>query len=342
MGLYDRDYYRDEGDGSWSEWLDQRGAIVIIAVTCAVFFLQLLTVPKSDPATAEESRKQPVEQQRFERYDPVRRSADLYPPAIVKGEVWRMLTGFWVHDLRQVISFLFGMIIIYMIGRQLETIIGGKELLVVYLVAGLATMLLLFIGKLLSRYAFAGVALWPFDFESAACGSAGPVAAVVMLFALKFWDQPLRLFGESTMPTWGFVGLFFGLSFVLKLALPERAELIATELFGILAAWTYHKAGWRLSESIQLPGGSASDRQRTRLKLVPAPDDADDEHTDSDPVEPVIMRTTKRAEAVDEQLEAKLDRVLDKVSRSGRDSLTADEQSILLRASEVYKRRRGH
>jgi hypothetical protein len=200
----------------------------------------------------------------------------------------------------------------------------------------------LFIGKLLSRYAFAGVAVWPFDFESASCGSAGPVAAVVMLFALKFWDEPLRLFGESTMPTWGFVGLFFGLSFVLKLALPDRAELIATELFGILAAWIYHKAGWRLSESLRLPSGSESGRQRTRLKLVPAPDDADEEHADSEPVEPVIVRTTKRSEAVDEQLEAKLDRVLDKVSRSGRDSLTADEQSILLRASEVYKRRRGH
>ena len=44
---------------------------------------------------------------------------------------------------------------------------------------------------------------------------------------------------------------------------------------------------------------------------------------------------------VDEQLEAKLDRVLDKVAKSGTDSLSADERSVLLKASEVYKRRRG-
>jgi len=33
--------------------------------------------------------------------------------------------------------------------------------------------------------------------------------------------------------------------------------------------------------------------------------------------------------------------VLEKVSRFGRDSLTAEERDILLRASEIYKRRRG-
>ena len=41
-----------------------------------------------------------------------------------------------------------------------------------------------------------------------------------------------------------------------------------------------------------------------------------------------------------EQLEAKLDAVLEKVARQGRDSLTEGERQILLRASEVYKKRR--
>jgi len=43
---------------------------------------------------------------------------------------------------------------------------------------------------------------------------------------------------------------------------------------------------------------------------------------------------------VDEQLEAKLDQVLEKVARFGRESLTSEEQQILQRASEIYKRRR--
>ena len=43
---------------------------------------------------------------------------------------------------------------------------------------------------------------------------------------------------------------------------------------------------------------------------------------------------------MDEQLEAKLDAVLEKVARFGQDSLTESERQILQRASDMYKRRR--
>jgi hypothetical protein len=43
---------------------------------------------------------------------------------------------------------------------------------------------------------------------------------------------------------------------------------------------------------------------------------------------------------LDEQLEAKLDAVLEKVARSGQESLTENERQLLLRASEVYKKKR--
>jgi hypothetical protein len=46
-----------------------------------------------------------------------------------------------------------------------------------------------------------------------------------------------------------------------------------------------------------------------------------------------------RAE-LDEQLEAKMDAVLQKVQDNGIDSLTPTERQILLQASEAYKRRR--
>ena len=43
---------------------------------------------------------------------------------------------------------------------------------------------------------------------------------------------------------------------------------------------------------------------------------------------------------LDEHFEAKLDEVLDKVNKSGKGSLTEAEQKVLLRASEIYKKRR--
>jgi hypothetical protein len=224
------------------------------------------------------------------------------------------------------------MLIVYMVGRQLESVIGGKEMLVFYIVAGLTTMLVLFAVKWLGR---------PdgtlFRYEFAAAGCAGPVAAIVMLFGLKFWDQPLRLIGDTPIPTWVFLAIFFGVSFVFKLAAAERIELIATELIGVCTAWIYQKTGTQLSRRLRWP--LRSERRRTKLKLVPAPDDEPDDPTDADPVP--VRRGAPAGDPVDEQLEAKLDRVLDKVSRSGQDSLSAEEKSILQRASEVYKKRRG-
>jgi hypothetical protein len=43
---------------------------------------------------------------------------------------------------------------------------------------------------------------------------------------------------------------------------------------------------------------------------------------------------------VDEHLEAKLDQVLEKVQKYGKESLSEAEREILLKASEVYKKRR--
>ena len=43
---------------------------------------------------------------------------------------------------------------------------------------------------------------------------------------------------------------------------------------------------------------------------------------------------------VDEHLEAKLDQVLEKVQKHGKESLTEPEREILLKASEIYKKRR--
>src|SRR6185437_13627154 len=46
------------------------------------------------------------------------------------------------------------------------------------------------------------------------------------------------------------------------------------------------------------------------------------------------------APAEDEQLEAKMDAILEKISRVGKENLTESERELLLRASEAIRRRR--
>ncbi len=64
---------------------------------------------------------------------------------------------------------------------------------------------------------------------------------------------------------------------------------------------------------------------------------------EGDTVEPVgaaVESQPRPKESTDEHLEVKLDRVLEKMSKHGQDSLTSDEREILVKASELYKKRR--
>ena len=74
-------------------------------------------------------------------------------------------------------------------------------------------------------------------------------------------------------------------------------------------------------------------RSRVRLKLF---DPEVDEH------EPVaVSATSTPAASMDEHLEAKLDAILEKIAKTGKESLTEKEQEILQQAAEMYKRRRS-
>jgi hypothetical protein len=73
-------------------------------------------------------------------------------------------------------------------------------------------------------------------------------------------------------------------------------------------------------------------RSRPRLKLF---------DPDLDGEEPVaVSANSVPAAAMDEHLEAKLDAVLEKIAKTGKESLTPKEQEILQQAAEMYKRRR--
>jgi hypothetical protein len=74
-------------------------------------------------------------------------------------------------------------------------------------------------------------------------------------------------------------------------------------------------------------------RARVRLKLF---------NPDPEREEAVAVSANSAPQAAaDEYLEAKLDAVLEKIARSGKESLTNQEQEILRKAAEMYKRRRS-
>jgi hypothetical protein len=81
------------------------------------------------------------------------------------------------------------------------------------------------------------------------------------------------------------------------------------------------------------PAGS---RVRPQLRVVSAVDPDDT----PEPVGAAVESQPRPKEAADENLEAKVDQVLEKVSKHGQESLTPEERDILFKASELYKKRR--
>jgi hypothetical protein len=94
----------------------------------------------------------------------------------------------------------------------------------------------------------------------------------------------------------------------------------------------YYKMNWRLLNVLPSPGAWRRQRARSRLRIYR------EEEEPKTPVHAIQAQVAPRD--VDEQFEARMDAVLQKVSNHGMDSLTEKEREILQQASERMKRKR--
>jgi membrane associated rhomboid family serine protease len=308
MGIYDREYYREDSGGFWGAISGHRTTWGIIAVTVGVWLMQLFS-----------ARDEPYF---FTEWFAFHRDAVLH------GQVWRLFTCHFVHHpIQDFVAVGVGMLCFYFVGRPLEDIYGPREFLGFYLAAGLVAAL----GDL-----FVGFAVRNPD--HVAYGASAVLTAVLVLFACHFPQARMLII---PIPVWVVAAVIVGLNLLGAYANPKDGGP-APILLAIGFAFLYYFAQLRVWPPVQAVidwvAALFQGRRPRRPPLRVAPEADDDEPVAAAAPAP---RSSKPARTVDEQLEAKLDHVLEKVSRFGRDSLTAEERDILLRASEIYKRRRG-
>jgi membrane associated rhomboid family serine protease len=315
MGIYDREYYRESTQDRWSEWFAQRGTVALVAVTVGAFLLQMLL------------RAQPVGRGQ----DPLIAWGAFHVPSILAGEVWRFVTPIFLHA--DPVHLLFNMVVLYWFGTIIEGVYGTKEFVCFYLTAGVVVEVAEFFVRLSG-------ALSP---EVSSLGASGAVTAVMVLFACHFPYRRLRFWFLIPAPAWVVVCVLI-LADVLGVlgARRDNVNHIA-HLFGATVGFAYFIFQLRVSNWLPSFGSwSAGRAAKPRLRVSTAPEGPTPEPVPAEPVA-AAPRPPRPATAspVDEQLEAKLDHVLEKVARSGKESLTPEENEILLRASDIYKRRRG-
>jgi membrane associated rhomboid family serine protease len=313
MGFWDRDYSR-EGP-SFLGTVSQRGKVCtwLVIINVVVYIIQLATTRRHEGGASAFTD-----------------ALVLNVGLVLHGEVWRLLTYAFLHSEGNVYHILFNMLFLWWFGRDVEDLYGPREFLAFYLVSAVGGGVAFCVAALLglNRATFEGI---PVPLEYVRClGASAAVTAVLVLCACHFPSRIIYLFFLIPVPIWLFV--------VLE---------VAQDLFGLL--------GGRVSENVAFAGhvGGAAcgglyylwasnggrllslwpdwrswQRNWNRPKLRV--------YHEEESEAPVAVP----AGAEEEQFEAKLDALLEKVKVSGMQSLTDSERGFLDRASARMKEKR--
>lgn len=205
------------------------------------------------------------------------------------------------------------MLALFFLGRAVEDRMGSQEFLGFYLTSIVVSGL----GALLINAITGGGPM-------SLVGASGGVTAVVAVFILWFPKQTLLIWGVLPIPAWllGVLMILSNLNYAFSPGSSVSWEAHAIGgLFGVLYLQLGWRLGWLASFGFGQSGGLSAGwlknllRQKPKLRL-------------HDP------------DAAAEKLKDDADRILNKISISGEESLTHRERKILKRYSESIRKQR--
>jgi membrane associated rhomboid family serine protease len=233
-------------------------------------------------------------------------------------KAWELVTYGFVHDSLNPWHLVVNMLTLWFFGRVVEEVMGRAEFFRFYftaiVLAGAAWLASVQMGHPLQAARFSLV------------GASGAVMAVLAVFIWYFPKQTLLLWGVLPVPAWA-LGLLYFVSDVQGATSGggnvAHVAHIAGALFGLLYAWR----GWHMGSLADI---NAAFRRR-RMRVVRPDDDRRD-------ASPPAARP-REPERLDPDLQEQVDRILEKISRSGESSLTTIERDTLTQASRRLKER---
>lgn len=307
MGIYDREYYRREGPSFLDSLNTGQVCKWLVIANVLIYIVQLLTAGGLGDGW-------------FTHLFAMK------PDRVFSGnlEIWRILSGAFLHDPDNPWHLIWNMLFLWFFGRDMEDLYGSREFLSFYLVAGV-------VGNL-----FWGVTtLWAGPVEvfgrviyPMALGASGAVTAAMVLCAMHYPHRTIYLMFVLPIPLWLFTIIRVGGDLFYFLHGTNLGVAVAAHLGGAGFAFIYYKLEWRLLGAWSSFVSLMRRPTRPRLRVYRGEEER-----------PVAV-ASRRPDSVDEQLEAKVDAVLEKVARQGMDSLTPEERTLLQRASEQYKKRK--
>ena len=299
MGIYDRDYYRQEQRSSPFSHAPRTVVGWLIAVNVVVWLVDGLVVPG------------------------LCRSMGVHVDTLTRPLLWwQYLTAGFAHA-PGVQHILFNMLVLYFLGRDIEDLCGPKEFLRLYLVTVVVANIAWNVVNMLTGTPVA-VVIGGVPIRLVEFGASGALAGIVVLYALHFPRRTLLLFFVIPVPAWLLGVMAVGYDIFGAMGGAEPNVAYSAHLAGAAFALAYYKLGWnftRLTEGrfqwFRLPVWFSG---KPRLR-VHRPKDEPEEG------------------ALDADLTREVDRILEKIGREGEANLTAKERRTLETASRQYRRK---
>lgn len=316
MGIYDREYYRDdEGGAGWFSGVAP-ATRSFIAIHVALFLAGLLSI---GPGGGLPSFYQGLVGQ---------------STLIIRDfQVYRLLTAPFAPNPEGLLALVFQMLILYFVGREMESMYGSREFAWTYVTAAvlstLAWALFDYFGPNHGRGFF--------------MGPGGAVAAILVLFALYYPNREVLLFFVLPVKMWILLVIFLGIDAISLLnqlraagagARGVGSTMYFAHLAGAAYGWAYKSLDFRWSRLMNFRW-----LRRPRFRVVAA-----EPREWTRPARATGTASPKLTTAnyvPEEQLDDRVDEILAKIAREGRGSLTEDEQRILQEASRRARNRRS-
>jgi len=226
----------------------------------------------------------------------------LSPNAVLGGQVWRLLSYALLHDPFSLFHIAFNMLGLWMFGKEIEYMWGSRKFFEFYiftaLFAGLFSLLTIFIGSPYINI----------------IGASGALMALLVVYAYYFPDRQLLFFFIFPMKVKTAVIVYAVIS-VMGTSSSFGGVAHITHLGGIIAGFVWINIGDKLDLLVRNVSAIFQNSSKKSKK--------NDEYYNYDFGKPKPQN--RRAEEVD--------KILDKINRSGIQSLTQAERKILQEAS---------
>lgn len=290
MGIYDREYYRDEQPEPGHQWSQRLMVTNLVIVNVALFLLNMFLVfDKSKPNWLTEA-------------------LSVSPDVLGRPWLWwKLATYGFVHAPGQIGHIFWNLLGLWMFGREVEQVYGRKEFLRFYLAALVLGSLVWCTIEHLTRGG-----------NPSLLGASGAVTAVTLLFVLHFPKRTVLLMMVLPVPAW-VLGVLIIVGNVWQVDAMTNSQRVAYDvhLVGAVFAICYYRFGWNLGR--WLPDlrrwRRTAARARPRLRVH----DPDDEREPLDEEADRILEKVGREGL--ERLSPRERRVLEDYSRRMRRKL---------------------